>query len=412
MKKLLIIASPMAIVIFVLLSFSKNERRIAVKPTLPKTVKTVSNGEDDEKFRKKLLLLEDKINAYISKGISNNDLVGAAVAIVKCDSIIYTGGFGSRSSKNQHTIDSQTIFRIGSLSKGFAGILTGIHVQEGLLDWEDKVKDYVPNFQMSSDQITNEITLSHVLSHTTGLPYHSFTNLVEAGVPLTKIAGRFKEVSPVYHPGKIYSYQNAVFALSGKIIEQVTSHALAEVIDEKIFNPLQMHTASASFEALEDATNIAVPHRKAYGRWKPVKLNHKYYQAISAGGVNASVTDMAKWMKFLLGSNPEVLHPKMINQVFNPVIEVGGRSKYYQRWKGHLKSYYALGWRVHTFKDTTAEKPRIMVHHGGSVNNYRSEIAIFPEEDLGICILFNSPTSYAKEAIPKISELYAEVMND
>lgn len=412
MKKLLIIAIPMAVIIFVLFSFSRNESGTLKKSPVNKTVVKISNIESSEEMSAKLQLLEHKINAYFKQGISDKDLVGAAVAIVKCDSIIYTGGFGDRSSGSQNSIDSKTIFRIGSLSKGFAGILTGIHVQEGLLNWEDKVKDYVPNFQMSNEQITNEVTLSHVLSHTTGLPYHSFTNLVEAGVPLSKIAGRFKEVYPIYHPGKIYSYQNAVFALSGKIIEQVTSHALAEVIHEKIFDPLHMNTASASFEALKDADNIAVPHRKSRGRWKPVKLNHKYYQAISAGGVNASVTDMAKWMKFLLGSNPEVLHPKMINRVFNPVIEIGGRSKYYQRWKGHLKSYYALGWRVHTFKEKASEKPKIMVHHGGSVNNYRSEIAIFPEEDLGICILFNSPTSYAKEAIPKISEIYAEVMNN
>ncbi|WP_378185771.1 serine hydrolase domain-containing protein [Aquimarina sp. W85] len=412
MKKLLIIATPLAVIIFILFSFSKNDAHRSRKFTAKNKVIINLDTSSTQNMVSKLRLLEDKINAYFEQGISNKDLVGAAVAIVKCDSIIYTGGFGERTSQSKDSINSNTIFRIGSLSKGFAGILTGIHVQEGLLDWGDKIKDYVPNFEMSNTQLTNEVTLCHVLSHTTGLPYHSFTNLVEAGIPLNQIAGRFKEVSPVYDPGKIYSYQNAVFALSGKIIEQVTSHALKEVIHEKIFDPLHMDTASASFEALEDADNIAIPHQKYHGRWKPVKLNHKYYQAISAGGVNASVTDMAKWMKFLLGSNPEVLHPNMIDQVFNPVIEVGGRSKYYQRWKGHLKSYYALGWRVHTFKNEDSKNPRIMVHHGGSVNNYRSEIAVFPEEDLGICILFNSPTSYAKEAIPKINEIYVEVMSN
>ncbi len=368
-----------------------------------------TNADKDKIKRLYKKKLENAITTYFNKAIYKKQIVGAAVSIVKCDSIIYMGGYGKRSSSRKDQITEETVFRIGSVSKGFAGVLTGIHVDEGLLNWNGKIKDYIPTFQLSTK--TNEVTLSHVLSHTAGLPYHSFTNLVEDGVALETIASRFKNIESIGNPGEVYSYQNAAFALSGRIIERITGKSFEEVIKKKIFEPLEMSTASTDYKTLVSTSNIAYPHRKRYGRWKAVKINKKYYNnAIAAGGVNASVTDMAKWMRFLLGNNQDVMSPATMNTIFNPKVEVEGRSKYYQKWKGHESSHYGLGWRIHTFSDSLDGETK-MIHHGGHVNSYRSEIAIFPEEDLGITVLFNSPTKLARNVIPEIHAIVKEVMN-
>ncbi len=350
------------------------------------------------------------IEKYFNKGLQNNEIVGAAVTIVKCDSIIYQNGYGKKNSGLNDHINTETIFRIGSVSKGFAGILSGIYVEQGLINWSDRVSDYIPSFELANSDQTKKITLSHLLSHTTGLPYHSFTNLVEDGVPLSNIASRFKDVLPIEQPGNLYSYQNAVFALSGKIIEQATGKTLKEVINEKIFLPLHMNTASASYEALTKSDNIALPHRLIKHGWQPVKLNEKYYNAIAAGGINASISDMGKWLKFLLGNNPEVMMPKTMSTVFNPTIQVTGKSHYYQRWPGYISSSYGFGWRIHKYKDETTNEPYTIIHHGGSVNDYRSEIAIYPKEDLGICVLFNSPNTIAPHCIPDLYNIIQEII--
>ncbi len=355
--------------------------------------------------------LVDSIQAYFNQALEQHQIVGAAVAIVKCDSIIYSGGFGNRNASLKDTVNAQTIFRIGSVSKGFAGILTGIHVEEGVLDWKDKIIDHIPNFKLANKTNTNKVTLSNVLSHTTGLPYHSFTNLVEDGLSLTTIAGRFNEVYPIQEPGSVYNYQNAVFALSGEIIERIAGKPLKEVIQNKIFDPLHMSTASASYEALQESDNVALPHQRIRRGWRALPINKKYYNAVAAGGINASATDMGKWMKFLLGNNPDVLMPSTIEDVFNPKIQVGGRRNYYQRWPGYEASYYGMGWRVHKFNDENTDALNTIIHHGGGVNNYRSEIAIYPNEDLGICVLFNSPNTMAKDCIPKIHKIIQEIMD-
>lgn len=356
-------------------------------------------------------LLEKAIESYFAKAIKERKIVGAGVGIVKCDSIMYTGGFGKRNASiNDDPINDETIFRIGSVSKGFAGILSGIFVEEGLLDWTDKVQEYVPSFQLRSKKWTEEVTLSHILSHTSGLPYHSFTNLVESGESMNSIANKFKSIHSISKPGNIYSYQNAVFALSGSIIENISGKSYGEVIAEKIFKPLDMNTASTDYQTLRGSANIAMPHKK-YGRgWRTKKINQKYYNAIPAGGVNASVTDMSKWMRFLLGHNPNVMTADALKKVLNPVVDLPGKRKYYQRWEGHQESYYGYGWRIHDFIDKVTGESNRMIHHGGHVNDYRSEIAIFPGEDLGITVLFNSTTALARTVIPDLHKIVKEVM--
>ncbi|KAA1246532.1 serine hydrolase [Aquimarina sp. RZ0] len=413
MKKCLIIIAPL--VLLTALLFPPISESQIEKPQIAQTIQTIIK---EKPFQEDINIgdlykerLAEAIEDYFNKALRQNKIVGASVGIVKCDSTIYLGGFGKRNTRLMDRVSEETIFRVGSVSKGFGGILAGIHVEEGLLSWDDKIVDYIPNFELRNKNRTNEITLSHVLSHSAGLPYHSYTNLVEDGVSLDEIAGSFKNIKSTRKPGTIYSYQNAAFALSGEVIERVTGKSFGEVMQEKIFTPLEMVSASTDYETLKNADNVAQPHQKRYGRWRKVPMNTKYFNAIAAGGVNASVVDMAKWMKFLLGHNPEVMKSASINDVFTPRIKVEGKSKYYQRWAGHKSSYYGLGWRIHNFVDRTTGASSKLIHHGGHVNSYRSEIALYPQEDIGITVLFNSPTKLARNVIPDIHKIIKEVMN-
>ncbi|MEM8847991.1 MAG: serine hydrolase domain-containing protein, partial [Bacteroidota bacterium] len=166
--------------------------------------------------------VEQAINSYFDKAIAAEEVVGAGVSIIKGEKVLLTDGFGTRNSLTGEKVDGQTVFRLGSLSKGFAGILASDLKGEGKLNWEDRVTDCIPEFELGDRENTKNITLAHLLSHTSGAPYHSFTNLVEAGLSMNEIASRFTEVQPISKPGEMYSYQNALFALSGEMMERVT----------------------------------------------------------------------------------------------------------------------------------------------------------------------------------------------
>lgn len=375
-----------------------------------KIVETPVNQNVIKKYKGHQQKLNNALAVYFKKAIASGDIVGAGVSVVKGDSIVISEGFGKRNIKFNDNIDEETVFRLGSLSKGFAGVLAARLKSEGVLDWTDKVSDYIPEFQLGDSINTNKITLANILSQTSGAPYHSYTNLIEAGLPLTEIAKRFKAVAPISKPGELYSYQNAMFALSSEMMQKATHQDIRTLLNDRFFKPLEMNTISMDYQTLEHTKNVALPHFKSRNRWKTLNLNNHYYNAVAAGGINASALDMAKWMRLLLGHRSELIEKSALVQAFNPFVEIKGHSKYYQRWPGHASSYYGFGWRIHKFAENDEQKT--MLHHGGSVNNYRNEIAVYPDSDLGICVLLNNNSKLARTVIPDIYKIVNEVFDE
>lgn len=377
----------------------------------PKPAKNLAERKEAELFIFRKKALSTALKHYFDNAIEARDIVGAGVSVVMGDSIVISKGFGKRKSDSDKNVDGETLFRLGSLSKGFAGVLAANLESEHKINWDDKVVDFIPDFKFGDKTNTNKIEISHLLSHTSGTPYHSYTNLVEAGLPISTIAKRFNEVAPISEPGLQYSYQNAMFSLSQEIILKATGKDIQTLLNDSFFKPLGMHTVSMDHQSLLQNQNVAVPHAKRGSGWKSLALKNKYYNAIAAGGINASSMDMAKWMRFLLGHNPEVMTKDAVEEVFQPFIELKEYRKYYQRWPGHVKSAYGFGWRIHTIKVNDSSAEETIWHHGGSVNSYRNEIALFPEADLGICVLLNSNSSLAKTVIPDLRAIVKRIYN-
>ena len=367
------------------------------KPTITKIDSTNSNPNYES--------LEIEVDKYFDIALNNNAFPGAAVAIVKKDSLIYLNTFGKQNAGSNEMINSHSIFRLGSLSKGFHGLLTQLLVDKGCIRWDTNISAYLPELKLKNEKYQNEISISDLISHSAGFPYHTYTNLVEAGISLENIAKEFISISNLQEPGTQYSYQNAAFAMSQIAIERCTNQKYEELLKEYIFQPLNMRDASCTYQELSISDNIAMPQHFSNGQWKNKKLNHKYYNAISAGGINASITDMSHWMKLLLGNHPDILDQKSLENFFCPILETKTKYKYYQKWPNFENSYYSHGWRVHTFTDPNETKLDTLIHHGGQVNGYRNEIAISPDEDLAICVLFNNYTLMANKVIPEIMEI-------
>ena len=360
-------------------------------------------------YAKRKRVLELAINEYFQQALKSGQIIGAGVSIVKGDSILLAEGFGIRNFENGKQVDGKTVFRLGSLSKGFTGVLAAKLVEEGAFDFKDRVTDYLPNFVFGDSLNTQSIEIGHMLSHTSGTPYHSYTNLVEAGLSMAKIAERFIDVNPISEPGQQYSYQNAMFALTQEVMLQATGKSINTLLMDRFFKPLEMTGTVMDHDSFMAKGNIAVPHRKSGNEWRPLPLKNNYYNAVAAGGIDASSSDMGKWMRFLLGHNASIMNKSSLAKAFEPFIELNENNKYYQKWEGHVKSAYAFGWRVHTMKNETTNKEETIIHHGGSVNSYRNEIALFPDSDLGICVLMNNNSPLAKTIIPDLRALVSHI---
>ncbi len=324
---------------------------------------------------------------------------GAAVVIVKDGKVIFERGYGVRRAGTTDSVDVHTVFRIGSLSKGFASVLSARLVQDGLWHWDDPVQQYFPEFKLRDAGQAARISLRHVLSHTTGLPYHAYTNLVEAGKTIRQINDYFPQAPLTAAEGRIYTYQNAVYSVVQEMLPAAVGSSYQTLLEEKIFRPAGMAHASVRYEDMLAEPNKSFPHRKTGVGWAPTVITPRYYNAAPAGGVNASISDMGAWLQLLLGHKPEIIADTTLDAVFRPLVRSENDRRFFCGRPGPRTCWYALGWRV------VQQGEDAIVYHGGFVNDYKSEIAFDRARGLGICVLFNGAAPLAKTCVPAFFEL-------
>ncbi|MEQ6121881.1 serine hydrolase domain-containing protein [Reichenbachiella sp. MALMAid0571] len=325
-----------------------------------------------------------------------SDCPGAAIVVVKDTSVIIMDGLGVKTVNSTDSVDTNTIFRLGSVSKGFTGILTGMLVNKKYLDWDTKVKEHVPDFVLNDEKQASNIEIRHLLSHTTGLPLHSYTNLLEEDMGIKEIMPKLKSVDLISKEGQLMSYQNVAFAIIEEVLKSSTNKSFEQLLEDNIFTPANMRHSSCSILTIDSTSNMAMPHRwnSVSKKYYPTKQNNKYYNAPSAGGINTSISDASQWLQILLGNRPDIVPLHVLDSVFAPEVSTSRNRKYFNRWSGVKKSYYAKGWRVIEFGSRT------IMHHGGYVNQYRSEIAVDRKNKLAICVLFNAPSRHSSQVVP------------
>src|SRR5690606_17447579 len=154
----------------------------------------------------------------------------------------------------------------------------------------------------------------HVLSHSTGLMPHAYSNMLDAGVAYDKIREKFHEIPTVCSPGRCYGYQNVVFSLLADVVAATTDDSYQHYVQQHIFAPLGMETASVGLAGYEDNPDSSAPHQFARGSWHVSRNNPAYYTVAPAAGVNASIQDMARWVQANLGAFPTVLPADVLAQ--------------------------------------------------------------------------------------------------
>lgn len=332
------------------------------------------------------LKLARDYESFFRRHIEQEKFPGAAFVVVSAKQIIHLVTTGHTDTSRKQEIDKNTTFRVASVSKTFAAGLTGILVTEGRFDWDDPVNRYVTDFHINGD--SGRVLIRHLLGQSTGLMPHAYDNLIEDGVPVSRIRDQYRKLSYICAPGHCFSYQNSIFALIEPVMEEATSSTYAELMEEKIFRPLDMKTASVGYEPFINSPNHAKPHvLMKKGKWKTVGVKPNYYRIAPAAGVNASTLDMGKWLMAQLGSHPEVIRPEMVDTLTRPRVKT--RREIFRRyWKGMLTdAHYGLGWRIYQLGEHR------LVYHSGWVSGYRADIAWSEKYDLGIVILLNEESN-------------------
>ncbi|MBN1415592.1 MAG: beta-lactamase family protein [Bacteroidales bacterium] len=332
---------------------------------------------------------------YMEASVSDDITPGAAIAVTYKGDIRLLKCYGVKKKGTSDSINIHTAFRLGSVSKGFASVLTGIMTRDNIIGWDDNIAPYLPDFHHRDSSKFNALTVKHILSHTSGFPVHTFTDLLDDNVPYGRILEQLETVPFSTRPGRAYSYQNVVFSFIDEILKNTSGKDYAYLLRDKLFFPLQMQDASSEYVSLIMSGNYACPHLRTRNAWTPLDNNTRYYATIPASGINASISDMAQWLLALTGSAPEVVPPDVLEEVFQPVVEIPMRRSYRRSWGNADELSYAMGWR------TIRVDNRKIVFHSGYVQGFRAEIGFCPDDKVGIVLLFNGNSQDVNNMLPE-----------
>ncbi|WP_394205269.1 serine hydrolase domain-containing protein [Shewanella waksmanii] len=335
--------------------------------------------------------ISDRFKANFHQQLRANKVPGGAFVIVKDDKIIKLSTYGKRKKGGDLNVNADTVFRLASVSKTFAGTLATMLVQEGKFSWNEPVYKYVPDFTLANPDKGRTINLGHVIGQSTGLMPNSYDNIINANGKLEKIIPKFSKLTPMCSPGKCYSYQNIAFSLIQQPIETSTGKSYESLVEERIFSPLKMTSASIGIDNFLATKNRAEPHVKTKSGFRQVKVKSNYYQLAPAAGVNASISDISKWLMANMGHRPDVLSPLLLSEITEPGVRT--RKELRRRdWRQYLdNAHYGKGWRVYDFNG------KELIYHAGWVAGYVAEIAYAPELNLGMAILLNGESRVIAE---------------
>ncbi len=326
---------------------------------------------------------------------------GLALAVIQGTEVVHERVLGYADWTSREKIETDTVFRLASLSKAFATTLSGLLVEDGLLHWDTTISSVLPTFTLADLDSGNKLTVADILSHRVGLPHNTYDNLIEQDEPYPLLVERLADVPMACPVGECYAYQNIAFSLIGDITYAVTGDFYYHEVEKRIFHPLGMSTATYGRDALEHSEHWARPHRRSGKRWKAFLPSETYYRMPPAAGVNASLRDMEKWLIAQMGGRPDVLSAQLLDTLHKPLVETPHdlRSSPWRRGR-LLDAQYALGWRVYQY----AGEP--LVFHAGAVQGYRAMIGFLPNRQVGLVMLWNCESAAPSGLMPMLLDRY------
>ncbi len=319
------------------------------------------------------------MDRYIQDMMRDCRIPGFSVGIVRNGEMIYAKGYG-KADDTGRAVTPQTPFLIGSVSKTFTALAVMQLVENGKIDLDKPVRDYLPGFQLADEKASSEITVRQLMNHTSGIAEGT-----EFGVATLRgddetigdLVRKFRSVKPVYHPGTHFEYGNANYIILGELIQAVSGTTYEDYIQTNIFAPLAMAHSYTSAQAAK-ADGLAAGYRPIFGFPKVSALPYRK-DFLPAYSIISCTEDMTHYMTAMMSgghySDAVVLSEQGINEMTGASVEIS-------KWMS-----YGLGWYV-----TSGS-----VYHGGELPDYQAKVKLLPQDGVAVVLMYNTSSSTATE---------------
>ncbi|WP_299122586.1 serine hydrolase [uncultured Winogradskyella sp.] len=298
-----------------------------------------------------------------------------SVLVAENGKVIYKKGFGFANMEWDIPNAPNTKHRLGSITKQFTGMLILQLSEEGKIDLQAPITKYLPDYPKASGDI---ITTHHLLTHTSGIPnYTSFPGFFQndsrdPSTP-TEFIKTFSEMDLDFKPGEKFSYSNSAYFLLGALIEKISGKSYEQMLQEKIFTPLNMKDSGFDHHATI-LKNRATGYEKSGGQL----INSRYLDMslpYAAGSLYSTVEDLYLWDQALYTN--KLLSKASMDLFFGEHVEA---------WNGH----YGYGWGIASAPIGNTEESIATISHGGGINGFNTLITRAPSDKSLIVLLNNT----------------------
>lgn len=338
--------------------------------------------------------ITDSLDIYSERALSEWNVPGIAVCIVKDGKVVVQKGYGFRESGKEEMVDKNTLFMIGSNTKAFTGTALAMLDQQEKCTLNDKVIDWVPNFKMKDPWVTQNANLTDILCHRMGMQtFQGDFMIFDSDFTSDEIIERFGMLTPVHEFRTDYGYFNAGYILAGMAIKNISGQSWEEFLKENLFNPLEMNRTLALSKEILTAKNKATAHTLVNG--EILKIDYGMIDQVApAGAIASSVNDMSHWLIAQLNNGiyneKEVIPPSVIEKTRQPQ---SGKGKGGHPFNRSNFSLYGLGWALEDYEGFE------IVSHTGGIHGFVTSVTLVPSENLGIVVLTNTDQNYLYEAL-------------
>jgi CubicO group peptidase (beta-lactamase class C family)/pimeloyl-ACP methyl ester carboxylesterase len=313
--------------------------------------------------------------ANLVKYYHDNGMFNGSVLVANGNNIVYKGAVGMANHEWQLPNTTQTRFRLGSVTKQFTATLILQLVQEGKLNLNGKITDYLTNYRKETG---SQVSIHHLLTHSSGIPNYTdnesfFPNSVKP-YSVTDFVRIYCSGDLEFKPGAQFSYSNSGYFILGAILEKLTGKTYEQLLKEKILEPLGMKQTGY------DMHEYIISGRASGYEKKLAGYQHASYLDMglpyAAGSLYSSVEDLMIWNLALYGNR--LLADSLKQKMFNGYLELDK----------NIKAGY--GWFIEQIPMPDTNKVINMIWHNGGINGFMTELARFPEEKIFITVLDNA----------------------
>jgi CubicO group peptidase (beta-lactamase class C family) len=341
-----------------------------------------------------------QIESYVQEGMQKTGVPGLAVAVVYQDRVVYLKGFGVRKAGCRASVDADTVFQLASVSKPIASTVVAALVGTRQVDWNDRIVDLDPQFELSDPNVTKQLTIRDLISHRSGLPTSAGDALEDLGFSRPEILHKMRLLRLPGEFRKTYKYSNFGFTEGAIAAAKRVREQWEDLAKERLFKPLGMASTSYRYSDYENSENKAAIHvfvdGKAVARYK-----RDPDAEAPAGSASSSVRDLAQWLRLQLANGTwngkQMVAAKAVEETHSPQIVTG---------PDHVNggsSYYGLGWNVNYDR----RGKLILSHSGAFFLGTGTAIRLSPSDQLGIAVLTNAlPTGLAEAVTFTFFDLY------